>query len=154
MSYVIPISEDPEAVLLSITNDTQTYANLKATRQFVVNVADTHLVDSIWICGGHYENEEDAPRPDKFALASLTPIASQEVKPPRILECYGHVECNVSRISRFGDHYLVIGTVVAASHSLGAFDDKQLLSSRVNPAMQLTGQHFVGLGSRLQPTDS
>lgn len=63
----------------------------------------------------------DAPHSDSSTQtieegeAGLIPIPSLKVGPPRIKECFGHLECRVVQKHTCGDHTLFVGEVVATS---------------------------------------
>ena len=74
----------------------QTSDNLIATRECVINLPSEDLVthvDRLALTTGRNpvpERKRDWGyrfEPDKFGIAGLTPIASEWVAPPRVLEC-------------------------------------------------------------------
>jgi len=89
----------------------QTSANLLRTRECVINLPSADLVSQVdrlamttgrdpvpekklsW--GYRYEA-------DKFGLSGLTPVASQAVAPPRVLECPIQMEAVVHDVRPFG----------------------------------------------------
>ncbi|MGB3114250.1 MAG: flavin reductase, partial [Candidatus Omnitrophota bacterium] len=44
----------------------------------------------------------------------LTPARSKSVKPFRVKECQSNFECRLEWVKEAGDHYVVVGRVVAA----------------------------------------
>jgi len=53
----------------------------------------------------------------EFEKAGLTPVESKVVKPYRVKECQVNLECRLEWYKQAGDHYLVVGRVVAADIS-------------------------------------
>src|SRR5438105_705504 len=58
-----------------------TIANIRATREFVVNVVSEEIADAMNVCSGDY-----GPEIDEFQKSKLTPVPSVIVKPPRVQE--------------------------------------------------------------------
>ena len=86
-----------------------TYQNVKANKEFVVNYPGPELIGKVSAAAQHAENS------DEIALAEWTSIPSMVVKPPRIKECYLHLECKLLEIKDLEDSSLILGKVVARS---------------------------------------
>jgi flavin reductase (DIM6/NTAB) family NADH-FMN oxidoreductase RutF len=86
-----------------------TYQNAKANKEFVVNYPGPKLIEKVSAAA---QLAEDS---DETALAGLTSIPSLVVKPPRIKECYLHLECRLLEIKDLEDSSLVLGRIVARS---------------------------------------
>ena len=86
-----------------------TYQNVKANKEFVVNYPSPELIGKVSAAA---QRAEDS---DEIALAGLTSIPSLVVKPPRIKECYLHLECKLLEIKDLEDSSLILGKVVARS---------------------------------------
>jgi flavin reductase (DIM6/NTAB) family NADH-FMN oxidoreductase RutF len=86
-----------------------TYQNVKANKEFVVNYPGPELIGKV---SATAQRAEDS---DEIALAGLTSIPSLVVKPPRIEECYLHLECKLLEIRDLEDSSLILGKVVARS---------------------------------------
>ncbi len=87
-----------------------TYQNIKATQEFVVNYPGPELIKNV------SEASKIAENVDEIALAGLTSIPSTIVKPPRIKECYLHLECKLEEIKDLDENASVIlGKIVARS---------------------------------------
>jgi flavin reductase (DIM6/NTAB) family NADH-FMN oxidoreductase RutF len=88
-----------------------TLANVLATREFVVNIVNEAIAAQMNICAAEYPADVD-----EFERSGLTAVASDVVKPPRVLESPVSMECrlievvDVSRLPRGAS--LVLGEVV------------------------------------------
>jgi flavin reductase (DIM6/NTAB) family NADH-FMN oxidoreductase RutF len=101
-SFFNAASERPPAVALSINGthrrhggSKDTLANIEATGQFVVNLANWGLREAM--------NQSSAPMPtgvDEMAACGLRPAPSLVVKPPRIAEAPAALECELFQIVR------------------------------------------------------
>ena len=58
------------------------------------------------------------------------------MRPPRIEECFGHLECRVVQKHVCGDHTLFVGEVLATSADEGVMDGDVLNVLRARPIVQ------------------
>ncbi len=70
-----------------------TLANVRATREFVVNIVSEEIAGQMNITSGDY-----SPEIDEFEKSGLTKVASGLVKPPRVLESPVNMECKLTQI--------------------------------------------------------
>jgi flavin reductase (DIM6/NTAB) family NADH-FMN oxidoreductase RutF len=123
---------------MSIRKIRFSYGLIKATGEFVVNVAPIELAQQALFCGRRSGSEVD-----KFAATGLTPLAAREVRPPIIEECIAHLECRVVDDIEIGDHNLLVAQVLAAYarkealHAEGSYD-----LSRARPLLHVGRNRF------------
>jgi flavin reductase (DIM6/NTAB) family NADH-FMN oxidoreductase RutF len=104
-----------------------TLANVQATKEFVINIVSEEIAEQMNVCAGEYSTEVD-----EFGLSGLTPIPSDIVRPPRVLESHVNMECRmiqvieVSTLPRGGN--LVLGEVVRFH-----VDDAVVTNSGIDP---------------------
>lgn len=115
-SFFTGITANPMTVCFAPVNDRagkpkDTLVNIKATKQFVVNMANEDNAVKM--------NETSAAWPygvSEFEKAGLTPLSSAVVKPPRVKETLVSLECELVQIVTLSDGplggNLVIGRVV------------------------------------------
>ncbi len=88
-----------------------TYNNVKATGEFVVNFVTESLAEQMNITATEFPADVN-----EFAAAGLTPAPSMLVKPPRVAESPIHFECQLNQIVTIGDEigggHIVIGTIL------------------------------------------
>ena len=88
-----------------------TYVNVKATGEFVVNIVSEEIAEAMNLTSGDYPYGAD-----EFEIAGLTPVASDLVRPPRVRESHVNMECKVLQIielsSRAGGASMVLGEVI------------------------------------------
>ena len=88
-----------------------TLRNISMTKEFVVNVVTEEIAEAMNLTSGEYP-----PEIDEFKLASLTPVSSDLVKPPRVAESPVNFECRLYLAIEFseepGGGNLVIGEIV------------------------------------------
>lgn len=100
---VISISYSPLTYLLGSDKDRDTYRNILDTGEFVINLPSTKLLKKVDITA-----EKFPPEVDEFKIARLTPVPSLKIKPPRILECRGHIECKTKKIIEINKKEVII----------------------------------------------
>jgi len=123
----MPISSNPPLYAIGVRPTRDTYKNILETKEFVVAIPSPDLVEEI------NKTAESFPREiSEFEKAGLIPLVSEVVKPFGVKECQANFECQLEWIKQAGDHYLIVGRVVAAS-----IDDRiyeEVLSRRlINP---------------------
>ncbi len=89
-----------------------TYYNIRATKEYVINIATEELAEKMNITATDLPSEVD-----EFKLAGLTPAPSTVVKPPRVAESPLNFECKLQQIVDVGDGgigsgWIIIGEVV------------------------------------------
>jgi flavin reductase (DIM6/NTAB) family NADH-FMN oxidoreductase RutF len=85
--------------------------NVEETGEFVVNVVSEAIATA-----ANATAAEVPPEVDEFALAGLTPLTSEVVKPPRVAESPAQMECKLLQViytsKQPGGGVIVLGEVV------------------------------------------
>jgi flavin reductase (DIM6/NTAB) family NADH-FMN oxidoreductase RutF len=119
-----------------------TTANVLANGEFVVNLPafDLAILEKVRVVGLPF-----ADGVDELQKAGLTAIPSTRLRPPRILECPRHFECEVEWTKEWsGGRVMVVGKVVAASVDADKVDpDGYVIWDRVRP-VQYCGAPYGG----------
>lgn len=112
-SYFQALSSKPPMVMISVgqrrggtAKDTR--SNIEATREFVVNLVSEGSGVRMVRTSVDYP-----PEVSEFAEASLTPVPSTKVRPPRIGESAVSLECRLDQVLDVGTSGVCIGEVVA-----------------------------------------
>lgn len=115
-SFFTGITAEPMSVCFAPVNNRDgkakdTLVNIRATKQFVVNLATEGSVEKM--------NQTSANYPygvSEFEAAGVTPVPSLRVKPPRVKESPISMECELNQIVTLSEGplggQLVIGNVV------------------------------------------
>jgi flavin reductase (DIM6/NTAB) family NADH-FMN oxidoreductase RutF len=88
-------------VVVAITPLRYSWEFIEAVPEFVLGIPNDALTDAVDLCGTCSGRHND-----KFIAAQLTPIASEHVRAPSILECPANIECRVYE-SVHPPHYLL-----------------------------------------------
>ena len=143
-SNLTSVSTKPERLVLAVYKPWDTIRNIRQTKEFVVNVPHKNLMEKVWICGDKYAGNPIPPKINELKVAALTEIHSKKVRPPRVAECSMHLECKVKWIKDVGNHYLVLGEVVAASYTKGVFNGNwRQVVSKTKPLLEIGGGLFT-----------
>jgi len=131
-----------EPVHIAFTTNTfkDTYHNIRATGEFVVNLAafERAILEQTTVLGLPF-----APGVNELDKAGLTAIASTRVKPPRIAECHRHFECEVVWMKEWVGRVMIVGNVVAASVDAGCVDERGfIIWDKVKP-VQYCGASYL-----------
>ncbi|MCX5895095.1 MAG: flavin reductase family protein [Proteobacteria bacterium] len=110
---VIPYSADPEKpqMMLNSNRMWHTAQNIEATCEFVINYPSFSLYPKVSEAGKLYDEGVN-----ELEKAGLTAIPANKVKPPRIKECYQHIECRLAQVMYPNEHQSnFIGDIVNIS---------------------------------------
>ncbi len=132
----VRVCHDPVCIAFTVGTGKDTYNNVLATREFVVNVPsyDREILEKVRIVGLTF-----APGVNELEKAGLTSIPSAVVGPPRIAECRSHFECRVEWVKEWLNRLMVVGRVVAASVDVDCVDASgYVIWDRLKPA------HYCG----------
>lgn len=141
LGMFMSISQNPPMVCIGVSPKRYSHGLIAEQGEFTVNVPSIHLKEEVHLCGTR--SGRDA---NKFKETGLIPLPSKKVKPPRIEECYGHLECRVVQTYTCGDHTLFVGDVVAASADEEVIKDGRLSLAKAKPIIQKNWEyHTVGI---------
>ena len=100
-----------------------TLANIRDNGEFVINIVNEEIVAAMNVCAAEFPSDVD-----EFEMSGLTPVASDVVKPMRVLESPVNMECRLMQIVEVGSGpmsgNIVIGEVVRF-HVKDAIIDQQ-----------------------------
>lgn len=96
-----------------------TLINIRATKDFVVQLVDDANKEKMNLCSPEYKSEVD-----EMTLVGFNTAPSLRVKSPRITDCPVQLECVLTKIVELGStpYWMVIGEVVYAHYKSGIVD--------------------------------
>jgi flavin reductase (DIM6/NTAB) family NADH-FMN oxidoreductase RutF len=132
--YPFSTGSDNPQMLVCINTRWHTAQNILATKEFTINYAPFPLLEQVAVTGRLFDEGVN-----ELEKAGLTAIASLQVKPPRIEECYQHIECRLASVIRPNESQInFIGDIVSISMNeelLGK--DRQAKMQAADPLMFL-----------------
>ena len=139
------ICSDPPMCYISVRPGRHSYAILKRTSEFVINLTTRELACATDWCG--VKSGRDV---NKFQKMNLTPGPAAAVKAPVIMESPVNIECRVVNVVPLGSHDMFVATVVNVQA-----DEKYINSktgvfslSQARPICYSHGQYYE-LGERV-----
>ena len=106
---------DPPIIGVGVTNrpgqhfvPKDTARNIRRTGEFVVNVVTEDIAEKMNICATDFP-----PEMSETELAGFTTVPSRMVKPPRLAEAHGALECREYTTMEIGNSRIILGRVVA-----------------------------------------
>ena len=115
-SFFQGVTANPPTLLFTVANNRHgekkdTIRNIEAVPEFVVNVVSYDLREAMNRSSGDLPYGES-----EFAVAGVTALPSEKVRPPRVAESSVSFECKLHQIVRVGDGPLsgnvVFGTIL------------------------------------------
>ena len=138
-SFNSPISFEPPLYGFSCNPAHDTWRNIQANGEFVVNVVGKDLAEQMHVLETDYPYEDS-----ELAHAGLTEAAAKAVTPPRIQEALAWMECKLEKAIEFGDHIWITGSVVAAGVKDEYWKDAGLLDvEKAKILCHIAGESFV-----------
>ena len=136
----MPVSFNPPLFAVGMRAAGDTYRNIIETEEFVIAIPGPDLVEEIDIAAKSFPREVS-----EFEKAGLTPVKSEVVKSFRVKECQSNLECTLEWVKQAGDHYLVVGRIVAVSIE-GKIYEKDLSRALINPVYHVSVYESVFAG--------
>ncbi|MEH1014691.1 flavin reductase family protein [Micromonospora sp. CPCC 206060] len=132
-SYFSLVADHPPHVAFSSIGEKDTLRNIRATGEFVINIADQSLLKQLDGTGSHFGAEVD-----EFGEVGVTPVPSVRVRPPRVQEARAHLECRVAAIHPVGNGNLIVGEVVHVHVEPEVWRDGRVDSTLLDPVLRLS----------------
>jgi len=146
-SWVMPVSEEPPKVVISIDRENYTYELIEKYGEFTVNVVEENYLDKIWFLGTTSGRDID-----KVAKVGLTVVKGRKVDAPIIKEAIGIIEAKVSEKIDVGECRLYIGDVVYAEANPSKYNLRHGWDIRKAKLVHhLSGKAFMSNGRLLFP---
>lgn len=138
------VSKDPPLIAVSLKPTTHTYRIIKEQAEFTISVPDPELLDAVYQ-SAHLERE-----PDEFGKLGLTALSAVKIASPGIKECQVNIECRFRNEFECGDHFLIIGEVVAVDvRDELVHEDDAVMRNNLKPLAHLTRNKFVTMEGAL-----
>jgi flavin reductase (DIM6/NTAB) family NADH-FMN oxidoreductase RutF len=123
--------------------------NVEETGEFVVNVVSEALA-----AAANATSAEVPPEVDEFALAGLTPLASEAVKPPRVAESPAQMECKLLQVIYTGRHagsgVIVLGEIVRLHVRADLIDNFRVDPAGLDAVGRMAGNTWVRTRERIE----
>jgi flavin reductase (DIM6/NTAB) family NADH-FMN oxidoreductase RutF len=147
-SFFTAVSANPPVVCFSPmirgadASRKDTLLNIEATGEFVVNIVSEEIARQMNACSA-----DVPPEVDEFTLSGLTPVPSETVAPPRVLESKASMECRLLQVVHVSPlplgGSLVLGEVLLFHVDDRLFDNGRLDPRALHPIGRMGGSTYV-----------
>jgi len=131
-SFFTVASVDPPIIQFTSVGVKDSLTNIEATKEFVVNMAPTSLIDSVNLTGAACP-----PEISEFDIADLAKEQSLTVTAPRVAESPVSLECVLHEIIPMGNCHLVFGKVTHAVVETSMLEGNHPVISKMGPLSRL-----------------
>lgn len=132
-------SNNPPMIAVAISLKTDTYKNIKDTKEFIVGIPKEDMLEKLCITG-----EKVAKEVNEFELANLTPYDSRKLKCKRVKECIVNIDCIFENEIISGNHCIIVGKVVDCDIDKEMYStDKVSLRCNIPNIYHITGNKFM-----------
>ncbi|HLK51640.1 MAG TPA: flavin reductase family protein [Bryobacteraceae bacterium] len=126
-----------------------TLANVRANREFVVNIVTEEIAGRMNATSGEYHAHID-----EFQVSGLTPVASELVRPPAVLESPVNMECKVVQIVDVSlqplGGSLILGEVVRFHIDRALFDNFRIDPDKLCAIGRMGGNGYTRTRDRFE----
>ncbi len=146
-SFFNGVCSEPMTVLFcpvirgSDGQEKDTLKNIKANKEFVVNIVSEEFAEKM-----NQSSAEYPPEVDEFKETNLTPSPSKIVKPPLVKESKVNMECKLLHLIEIGNKpgagSIVIGEVVYFHASEEVYKDGKIILNKLKPIGRLGGADY------------
>jgi flavin reductase (DIM6/NTAB) family NADH-FMN oxidoreductase RutF len=151
-SFFTAVSSEPPVILFcpsqrsSDNGEKDTYHNVRASREFVVNFVTESTAEAMNITATEFPSAVN-----EFERAGLTPVPSVMVKAPRVLESPIHFECKLLQTLDIGDGHIVIGEIVYMHFSEEVYRTGNYIDTlALQPIGRLAGNSYSRINDLFQ----
>jgi len=153
-SFFNAITSNPPSVCFapsrksSDASKKDTLVNIEETGEFVINVVTENIVEQM-----NDTAPDFPPEVSEFEEVGLTPVDSQIVKAPRVLESPVNLECKLLQVVEIGPAepgggFLVIGEIVLFHIQDALYNSGRIDTEMLNPISRLAGTEYATIGKR------
>jgi len=129
---------------ISAQRERASYAMLKETGEFVINLPDEPLVKALDYCG-----VRTGAKTDKWKDMGLTPGKSSVISAPTIEEAPVSIECRVKDVIPLGSHDMFLAEVVAVQVDEKYLDEKGAFHMDQVGLVAYSHGDYMSLGKKL-----
>lgn len=144
-SFFGGVSSKPPVIYISIDrkrdgDKKDTLKNIELNGDFVVNIVTEEIAEKMNICAVDFPYGMS-----EAEIAGLTPVKSEIVKSPRILESPINLECKVVKIIEIGDspNSVVFGEIVMFHVKDEIFEDEAVNPKKLKVVGRLGGNFYT-----------
>ena len=140
------VNTKPPMTYISVRPCRHSYAIIKETGEFVINLTSKSLVEKADYCGIY-----TGAKVDKFSKCGLTMQGAAKVRAPLIAESPVNLECVVKNVIPLGTHDMFLAEIVAAHIDSALIDRNGKLHLENAGLAAFAHGDYYALGRKLAP---
>ena len=141
VAYAMVLSIVPPLIGIAIHPSRYSYDVIRKTEEFAINIPTRELLHHV-----QYLGSLSGVDFDKLELTKLPSFRARKLDTILLEGCVGWIECSVQDAIEMGDHFLIVGRVVAVSADDDAFDGSwKLDDGNLKPLHYLGANHYAVL---------
>jgi len=141
IAYAMVLSVVPPMIGIAIHPQRHSYDVIRKTEEFAINIPTRELLHHV-----QYLGTLSGADFDKLELTKLPSFRARKLDTILLEGCVGWIECSVQDAIEMGDHFLIVGRVVAVSADDDAFDGSwKLDEGDLKPLHYLGANHYAVL---------
>jgi flavin reductase (DIM6/NTAB) family NADH-FMN oxidoreductase RutF len=146
IAYTMVLSIRPPMIGIAVHPSRYSFDIIKKTDEFALNIPTRELMHHAQYLGSLTGEEFD-----KLELTRLPHFRARKLNTVLLEGCVGWIECALEDTIEFGDHFLMIGRVVAVQADDDAFSDHWLLNDDdLKPLHYLGGNYYSTLSNVME----
>ncbi|MCQ2379578.1 MAG: flavin reductase family protein [Victivallaceae bacterium] len=135
------VCSDPAMLSVSIRPERFSYALIKRSGEFTVNMPSRKIASALDYCGVVSGRDHD-----KFNECSLTARPGETVQAPIVAECPVSLECRVSKTLELGSHVMFVADILAVQVDESLISNKGALDVRQADPIAYAHGGYYGIG--------
>jgi flavin reductase (DIM6/NTAB) family NADH-FMN oxidoreductase RutF len=144
VAYAMPLSLRPPLIGIAMHPSRYSYDVIHKTEEFALNIPTRELLHHI-----QYLGTLSGADFDKLELTKLPHFRPRKIDTVLLEGCVGWIECSLDNEIEMGDHFLLIGRVVAAQADDDAFKDHWLLDDHDLKPLHYLGANYYSILSEV-----
>ncbi len=138
------VCSDPAMVSISVRPERYSYAMIKETGEFVINLTTAKLARAMDLAGVRSGREIN-----KWESCRLTPEKASRVSVPLIAESPVHIECRVRQVIPLGSHDLFLADVLCVDVDEQYMDENGFFDLNAAGLLAYSHGKYYALGEQL-----
>ena len=140
VAYAMNLSMRPPLIGLAVHPQRHTYDIIRRTEEFALNIPTRDLLHHV-----QYLGSLSGADFDKLELTKLPYFKARKLDTVLLEGCVGWIECHLQDAIEVGDHFLLIGRVVAVQADDDAFNERWLLPDQDSKPLHYLGGNYYSM---------
>ena len=139
------ICSDPPMAYISVRPERHSYAMIKESGEFVINLTTEKLLKAADFCGVRSGRDVDKWKECHLTAAPATSLSYA----PILVQSPVNIECKVEKIEELGSHHMFIGRVNAIQVDNAYIDEKGRFDLNASGLIAYSHGEYLSLGRKL-----